>query len=367
MKILKKFISYIKHISYREQLALMASKTSLQDKIEYNKILQQVIHRSNQPVIEEQKTNSKSEELKDIDNVSHYSKSISDYEEYEKIMNRYLEIENDPKMKSHITKGALDKDINFEFDVKLKDVIVGKKLKIEFMHYCKCTACETTHQAQKCNVCNGLGKYEQSKQIITCESCKGYGSKFLKGNYCKVCQNNLYYERKKEIHFTLGKEFYAGIVYTYPNLGNYDPVTDSYGNLKIKPNIVSDYADDRRTFFKVANESQIESEYLAEISELALGGSIKIKHPNGECEIYINKCTQPDDYKIVNNVGIPIYFDNEEKQMRRGNMVVVFKLKIPSEEVLKNCPEYKKLFEDLQKFENMNELNELNGLSVMKH
>jgi DnaJ-class molecular chaperone len=99
---------------------------------------------------------------------------------------------------------------------------------------------------------------------------------------------------------------------------------------------------------------------------LALGGSIKIKHPTGDCEIYLNKCTQPDDYKVVNNVGIPIYYDNEEKQMRKGNMVVVFRLKLPSEACIKNNPDYKKLFEELQKYENMEELNELNGLSGIK-
>ena len=369
MKIFKNILFKIQQNLFVKHMALIVSKTSLIDKKDYNKLFFKVLKMCKQIPGEEdvnkQKENIK-QEFQDIDDLNSYLKIISNYEEYGKIMNKYGEIENDPKMKNLIIRGSLQKDINFEMDVKLKDVIKGKKLKIEYSQFSKCLDCEAKSNELNCKICNGLGKYEQNKSFVTCVSCQGTGTQSNKKNYCRICFNNQFYEKTKELQFTIGKEFYAGIVYTYPNLGNYDPVTDSYGHLKIKPNIVSDYSDDKQAFFKVCNESQIESEHSATISELALGGSIKITHPTGECEMYLNKCTQPDDYKVVNNVGIPIYYDNEEKQMRKGNMVVVFKLKLPSEEFLKNNQEYRKLFEEMQKFENMEELNEINGMSGIR-
>lgn len=370
MKFLKNIFYNINQNINIRQITMILSKTSLLDKKEYNNLMFKMIKMIKQPEIQQDSKSENKEiiidDLKEIEDGNSYRNLISNYEEYEKIMHRYLEIENDPKVKTFISKGSLEKDLNFELDVKLKDVLKGKKLKIEYLQFCKCTDCEMKIKTNKCKICNGTGKYEQNKSLVLCSTCKGYGTNTYKTDYCNVCSNELYYEKIKEIQFTIGKEFYAGIIYTYPNQGNYDPATDNYGHLKIKPNIISDYADDKTTFFKVSNESQIETEHSANISELALGGSMKIKHPTGECEIYINKCTQPDDYKVVNNVGIPIYYDNEEKQMRKGSMVVVFKLKLPNKEYVKNTEEYWKLFEDLQKFENLEELNQLNGLSGIK-
>lgn len=324
-----------------ESLKLFTSRIKNFKPETYNKFIQNFLNKIN--------TNSSKDviknEIKELYNIP----LISTYEMYEDIL-------DDKDLEIH---SSLPINIYLELDIRLKDVFnaKGSKLNIKYNQNVKCEDDEIELKEIKnrvrCKKCNGDGKVLKNKIKIICSSCKGF--RFVRERTCEKCHNNGMIVKENTVQIIIDKNFHLGTIFNFSKLGNYDIINEKFGYLRIKPNIVE---DQDLKFLKIVN-NRLESEEYLSPSQLALGGNIKVKHARGVCEISINDCTQPGDYRVVDNIGIPDYYDEDEQEVHRSSQIVNFNINLP--DVTKNT-ELKKLYEELQKYENMNEINELNNI-----
>jgi DnaJ-class molecular chaperone len=360
MKILKKYVGKWMNNYLINRLAEDVPKFSCFDKVKYKEHLikfNEVLESLNTFFKIEFDKNTLFENFMIFRNLRHadYYELITTKEEYTALFKK-SKVEN-KKLKR--TPDLVNRDLHFDIDVKLRDIIKGKKISIKYFQLHKCLSCESEIYKLHCSKCKGSGLLTHNDLIKTCNFCI---STISYDSGCTVCFNQLFYYKNKEIELKIGKEFYDGIVYTFPGQGNFGIPENEYGVLKIRPKIIGDCSEDKSVAFKIINESQVETTHLESISKLVLGGTAKIKIPSGECEVFINKLTQPNDYKIIENVGIPLYFDAEDKQMKKGSQLTVFKIKFPEEKFLNRNPEYVSLFKQLKEHENYEEIDGLNNV-----
>lgn len=277
---------------------------------------------------------------------------IENYNDYLKIFEYPLEI-----------KESWNKNIHLKAEIKLIDALMGKKIQIYYRQIVKCSDCTSTIKStdKKCLACDSTGLTKKENIQVICDSCRGYG--FHKTEKCPVCSNNFVYKKKNKVELSLDKDFYEGCIFSYSQKGNYDIFSNSYGFLKIKPVIISDESEDGIKL-NVINGSQVESEEKLNLTTMVLGGTHNVTHALGKCQVIIEPGTQPNDYKIINNIGIPNYFDKVEYEMHKGNQIVYWKLKIPSKEKIEQNSTIKELFKELSKYDDLDELDKLNKCDI---
>jgi DnaJ-class molecular chaperone len=230
------------------------------------------------------------------ENISDKYVPFANFAEYVKVFDYDLKI-----------KENWDKNIQLKVDVNLIDALKGKTLKVFYQQIVKCNECTTgkKNTEDKCSVCHGSGIKRKEANNCLCHSCKGYG--YHTNQKCSTCHNNLVYKKRNSIDLKIDKDFYEGCIFSFSSLGNYDIFNNNYGSLKIKPVLVSDvvYDNNRRIDLKVVNGSQVESEEKVKLTTMVLGGAHDVNHALGKCTIIIEPSTQPGDYKVINNIGIP--------------------------------------------------------------
>jgi DnaJ-class molecular chaperone len=250
-------------------------------------------------------------------------------------------------------------DINLSIDIKLRDALSrDKTFNITYTRIVPCTDCDTV-SGNPCSFCKEEGNIEYADNTFLCKICMGKG-KVLE-NKCMFCKNTRHIETKHKLVFKIGKEFHWNKTYTFKNLGNYDPIKKRYGNLKIITNIISDTDEKGLTLTMNEKEGLVEADEIVPVSKLVLGGAWKIKHERGETEIQIRENTQPGEYKVIDNVGVPKFFDEDEGTMQFGSQVVYFKVDVPD---VGGNQELKRLYEELRKYDDRNEINELNHIKM---
>jgi molecular chaperone DnaJ len=289
------------------------------------------------------------------ENLSDNYFAINDYGEYVKVFNYDLNIRED-----------WEKNIQLKVNVNLIDVLMGKTVKVFYQQIIKCSECSSVKRyvEDKCTVCQGTGHKRKENNNCLCHSCKGYG--YHSTTKCSTCHNNLIYKKRNSVDLKFDNDFYDGCVLSFTSLGNYDIFKNNYGTLKITPVIVSDviYDKDRRVDLKVSKGSQVESQEKVKLSTMVLGGTLEVNHALGKCNLIIEPSTQPGDYKIINNIGIPNYYDNEEEEMHRGGQIVFFELDLPDKKFINENPKIKRLFEELAKYDDVEELKKLNRCNL---
>jgi DnaJ-class molecular chaperone len=280
--------------------------------------------------------------------ITNYGK-INDYELYKRI----LSTRNFEKSK------LWDENIFLEIDINLITALSKKRYEVFYKRILKCENCKDKKFEIICECCNSKGFVETLKNNYEiCRECYGYGG-YSQGHSCEICKNMLFYQKSTSVILELDSSFYNGMTYVFSGMGNYNCYNGQYGFLKIRPKLVSDTTAEGIQL-NISSMSTIESKELVPLHLMMLGGIYDVSHSLGKCSINLEPATQPGSYKVINNVGIPSYYDEEENEIRKGPQIVYLHLKIPDLKLINSNPYIKQLFIDLQNHDSIKELNELN-------
>jgi DnaJ-class molecular chaperone len=168
--------------------------------------------------------------------------------------------------------------------MNVNEVLKRKKINI---HYNRVQQCECIkRRSYNCNTCGGKAYLSD---LSKCPSC-------LKRLTCQICKDKFVIKLSHELTYIPDKYPKGGQVHLFQHRGNYDIRSDSYGDLLLKVNIVSDYDNVTITNTYVESIEQVELKTLIE------GGKIEINTIRGKKYIYLEPGIQPDDYKILDNL-----------------------------------------------------------------
>jgi DnaJ-class molecular chaperone len=254
-----------------------------------------------------------------------------------------------------------DSNIHYEIDVGVTSALNNIKIHIpyEVLVKCDCISKVSICEKKDCPLCNGSITTNESERVLeVCIDC------FTDNENCQKCRGKFVNKISRSIELTISNNFYQGIIYSFPEMGNYDFLNKNYGYLKIKVNLIDDNSKNKKNLLKIVNETQIESEEKVSLYTMVFGGNIKVSHATGECEISLEGGNQPGDYKIVNNIGIPQYYDEECREMHRSCQIIFLSLKLPKQEEISNNPGLKNLFKELGNLDDYSEIEKLNKIKA---
>ena len=212
----------------------------------------------------------------------------------------------------HASKGV---DLRYSLELTLLDVLKGKDQHIRFEVERDCESCKGSGakpgtQKTTCSECRGSGRLTKRQGFFsfssTCPTCQGSGQ--LITSPCGVC-HGVGRKKKKEtvnIHIPPGMESGGFLRLSQKGESGYHggPPGDLYIEVIVKK-------DPR---FVRENSDLIGSVRISYIQAL-LGASVKTASLDGHMEIPIKKGTQPGDYVVLKNQGLP-----DVRTKKRGDL-----------------------------------------------
>lgn len=224
--------------------------------------------------------------------------------------------------------------------ISLTDSVQGKKIQVDYKvpincGICKGNGCKPNTSPQQCKGCNGLGQvmFRQGTFQITqpCGQCGGRGQVIT--DPCTRCNGGGTEETPKSISVTIPPGVDDGARLRISGAGVPSRDGGETGDLYLVISVATEQAWQRRGR-DLVNIAPIP------IATAALGGKIKVKHPNGnEVDVEVPKGTQPGDTAVIHGKGI-----KPHGEQRFGDLHVIFNLAIPKT----LTPEAEKLFSQLQ-------------------
>src|SRR5918996_2860172 len=237
------------------------------------------------------------------------------------------------------------RDILYDIDLSLEDVLKGKKDEIELPNLDRCTNCSGTGAApgtkpRKCTVCNGQGQtrrvYSQNRfstfvSLEPCQTCRGQGEIIDKP--CKVCDGS----GKVRINKKLKLEIPSGVEdgMTLQLRGEGEPSeTGVAGDLLIRVHVKP------HPQFERLEEGHLLHNLDLQFTDLALGTELRVPTLEGNEKVRIPAGTQPNTILRIKGKGLPRY-----GSYSKGDQMVRVNVKVPT--VLSEAQ--KSLLKDLDK------------------
>ena len=191
---------------------------------------------------------------------------------------------------------------------------------------CNGTGAKAGTHAESCPACNGTGQERVIKQsmfgaitsVRTCTRCNGKG-KIVK-DPCPTCNGAGRVRKNKKFEVNIPKGIDNGQTIRLANKGEAGENGGGYGDL-----LVTVHVQPNRVFVRKGQD--IYCDVPITFVQATLGGEIKIKTIDGEESYTIRPGTQPNTVITMRGVGVP----NLRNPKVRGNQVVTFKVKIPTE------------------------------------
>ena len=223
-----------------------------------------------------------------------------------------------------------ESDIKMALTVNFSDIILGSDKNIKYERKKKCNKCDgigcsNKSHIIKCNMCNGAGVINQRIQIGpgmytqntgVCNECNGKKRSITKGQECNECNGKCYKNENIQINISVPKGTKDGEHIIKEKLGH--EIDGTSGNLII---IFKEQNDNK--FFRKKNDLILKKKIL--LSEALCGLEFIIKHPNNEDIIIISdNIIQPDQLKIIKNIGFPV-----KNSVRVGNLIIQFEIVFP--------------------------------------
>jgi len=244
-------------------------------------------------------------------------------------------------------RAARGEDIHASVVVELKDVILGKKVILEYDRYSACGSCngngsENGTSFRTCPNCNGTGYIKEEHRSFfgifsntrTCNTCNGNGR--IIDKRCPTC-GGVGTEKERHqvsVNIPAGVENNATLrISGHGNSGqNGGPAGDLYVSVRVE--MPSEY---RRN----GNDIYLSKE--VDYVEAALGTTVEIELPEGGTEtLKIPAGTSPNTVFRMKNLGIPAISSN-----RRGDLLVTVRVSIS-----KPSSREKKLLQQIAKLKN---------------
>lgn len=233
---------------------------------------------------------------------------------------------------------ARGRDLRYDLEINLEDVILNKEVEIEIPKNTTCSPCKGTGaksgtQRTTCSVCRGSGEirntvrtsFGQMVNVATCSKCRGEGE--VISVPCPHCRGEGKVKEKKKLLLTIPAGIDSGTQIrlsgegeSAPGRGGGVPIQgmgrgDLYVVIYIKPH----------KFFKREGQD-IYCEMPVSFVDACLGGEIKVPTIAGEvASLILPAGTQPEAIFKIKDRGIPHY-----RGYGVGSQYVKIKIEIPN-------------------------------------
>ena len=221
------------------------------------------------------------------------------------------------------------RDILYDMELSLEDVLQGKKDEIELPKFEKCNNCSGTGAAhgtkpRTCNTCNGQGQtrrvYNQNRfstfiSLEPCQACSGKGQVIDKP--CNSCLGSGKIKQNKKIKINIPAGVEDGMTLQLTGEGEYSeqgPPGDLLIRLHVLPHNLFERLDDGHVLYNLN----------LDYPSLVLGTEIKIPTLHGYEKLKIPAGTQANTILKIKGKGLPRY-----GTYGKGDQLVRIQVKIP--------------------------------------
>jgi molecular chaperone DnaJ len=222
------------------------------------------------------------------------------------------------------------RDIIYDVELSLEEVLKGRKDEIELPKLEKCSNCGGSGSApgtkpRKCTVCNGQGQtrriYNQNRfstfvSLEPCRTCQGQGEIIDKP--CTVCSGSGRFKKNKKLKL----EIPAGVEdeMTLQLRGEGEPSENGpAGDLLIRVHIRP------HSLFERLEDGHLLYNLNLKFTDLALGTEVKVPTLDGQEKLKIPQGTQPNTILNIRGKGLPHY-----GSYGKGDQLVRINVKIPT-------------------------------------
>ena len=222
------------------------------------------------------------------------------------------------------------RDILYDIDLSLEDVLRGKKDEIELPKMDSCTNCAGTGAApgtkpRRCTVCNGQGQtrrvYSQNRfstfvSLEPCRTCRGEGE--IIERPCVTCNGSGNIRTTKKLRLEIPRGVEDGM--TLQMQGEGEPTENGVpGNLLIRTHVR------QHSEFQRLEDGHVLNNQNLSFTDLVLGTEIKVPTLEGLEKVKISPGTQPNSIIKLKGKGLPRYGG-----YGRGDELVRINVRVPT-------------------------------------
>jgi len=222
------------------------------------------------------------------------------------------------------------RDIIYDVELSLEEVLKGRKDEIELPKLEKCSNCGGSGSApgtkpRKCSVCNGQGQtrrvYSQNRfstfvSLEPCRTCQGQGEIIDKP--CTVCSGSGRFKKNKKLKLEIPAGVEDGM--TLQLQGEGEPSENGIaGDLLIRIHVRP------HSIFERLEDGHLLYNLNLKFTDLALGTDVKVPTLDGHEKLKIPQGTQPNTILNIRGKGLPHYGN-----YGKGDQLVRINVKIPT-------------------------------------
>jgi molecular chaperone DnaJ len=222
------------------------------------------------------------------------------------------------------------RDILYDIDLSLEDVLRGKKDEIELPKMDSCTNCNGTGAApgtkpRRCTVCNGQGQtrrvYSQNRfstfvSLEPCRTCHGEGE--IIERPCATCNGSGNIRTTKKLRLEIPRGVEDGM--TLQMQGQGEPTENGVsGDLLIRTHVR------QHPEFQRLEDGHVLTNQNLSFTDLTLGTEIKVPTLEGLEKVKISSGTQPNSIIRLKGKGLPRYGG-----YGRGDELVRINVRVPT-------------------------------------
>ncbi len=237
------------------------------------------------------------------------------------------------------------RDLLYEVDMTLEDVLKGHKQEIQIPSIENCTTCSGSGaapgtSAKKCVTCNGQGQtrrvYNQNQfstfiSLETCNTCHGEGRVIEKP--CYTCKGNGKINKTNTVDIDIPPGIEDGTTLRLSGKGEHVQGGVN-GDLLIRIHVLP------HNLFKVLDEGDLICNYEVFFTDMILGIEARVPTLDGMEKLKIPACTKAYSVFKIKGKGLPRY-----GRYGRGDQYVKVEVKLPD----KINDKQKNLLKDLAK------------------
>ena len=222
------------------------------------------------------------------------------------------------------------RDIIYDVELSLEEVLKGRKDEIELPKLEKCSNCGGSGSApgtkpRKCTVCNGQGQtrrvYSQNRfstfvSLEPCRTCQGQGEIIDKP--CAVCNGSGKFKKNKKLKLEIPAGVEDGMTLQLRGEGEPSenaPAGDLLIRVHIRPHSLFERLEDGHLLYNLN----------LKFTDLTLGAEVKVPTLDGQEKLKIPQGTQPNTILNIRGKGLPHY-----GSYGKGDQLVRINVKIPT-------------------------------------
>lgn len=223
------------------------------------------------------------------------------------------------------------RDIIYDMELSLEDVLRGRKEEVEVPRLSKCTVCSGSGaapgtKARKCSVCDGQGQtrrvYNQNRfstfvSLEPCRTCQGRGQVIERP--CSNCKGTGRARETKKIKLEIPPGVEEGMAFQLRGEGEMPERGGSPGDLVVRLHVK------QHPEFERIEDGHLLYNAGVMFTDLALGTELRVPTLEGSEKLKIQAGTQPNSILRIKGKGLPRYGSSG-----RGDQLVKIEAKVPT-------------------------------------